>query len=76
MRGADTMSRDAAGVEIGRVGTRRLLAGPKPPTAIVAGNDLCAVGVLAAARELGLTVLQDLSVVGFDDIVRLEYRCV
>ncbi len=69
MRVADTLSRDAGGAEVGRVGTRRLLAGPKPPTAIVAGNDLCAFGVLAAARELGLTVPRDLSVVGFDDIV-------
>ncbi len=63
------MSGDAAGAEIGRVGTRRLLAGSKPPTAIVTGNDLCAFGVLAAVRELGLTVPRDLSVVGFDDIV-------
>lgn len=68
MRGADTMSRDAGGADIGRVGTRRLLAGRKPPTAIVTGNDLCAFGVLAAARELGLSVPRDLSVVGFDDI--------
>ncbi len=67
MRGAD-MSRDAGGAEVGRVGTRRLLSGPKPPTAIVTGNDLCAFGVLAAARDLGLTVPRDLSVVGFDDI--------
>ncbi len=69
IRGNDTMSRDAGGAEVGRVGTRRLLAGPNAPTAIVAGNDLCAFGVLAAARELGLTVPRDLSVVGFDDIV-------
>jgi len=69
MRGTHTLSRDAEGAEVGRVGTRRLLAGPTPPTAIVTGNDLCAFGVLAAARELGLTVPRDLSVVGFDDIV-------
>lgn len=47
---------------------RRLLALPDRPTAIVASNDLEAVGVLGAAREAGLRVPDDLSVVGFDDL--------
>jgi LacI family transcriptional regulator len=45
-----------------------LLALPEPPTAIFAVNDLSAFGVIAAARELGLKVPRDLSVLGFDDI--------
>jgi DNA-binding LacI/PurR family transcriptional regulator len=40
----------------------------KRPTAIFALNDLSALGVYLAARELGLHVPDDLSVVGFDDI--------
>lgn len=38
------------------------------PTAIFAGSDLQALGVLEAARELGLHVPEDLSLVGYDDI--------
>lgn len=44
-----------------------LLRGPNRPTAIFAGNDEMAVGVYFAAREAGLRIPQDLSVVGFDD---------
>ncbi len=38
------------------------------PTALIACNDLCAVGVLTRLRELGVAVPQDVSVTGFDDI--------
>ncbi|MFI5632435.1 LacI family DNA-binding transcriptional regulator [Streptomyces sp. NPDC051664] len=45
-----------------------LLQLPEPPTAIFAGNDLQALGVYEAARQLGLRIPEDLSVVGFDDL--------
>jgi LacI family xylobiose transport system transcriptional regulator len=45
-----------------------LLAGPDRPTAIFAGSDLQALGVLEAARRHGLSVPRDLSVVGYDDV--------
>ncbi|KIF70067.1 LacI family transcriptional regulator [Streptomyces sp. AcH 505] len=45
-----------------------LLRGPDRPTAIFAGSDLQALGVLEAARVRGLQVPGDLSVVGYDDI--------
>ncbi|WP_432158672.1 LacI family DNA-binding transcriptional regulator [Streptomyces sp. bgisy153] len=45
-----------------------LLALPDPPTAIFAGSDLQALGVLQAARLRGLSVPRDLSVVGYDDV--------
>lgn len=45
-----------------------LLALPKPPTAIFAGNDEMAIGVMKAARDRGLDVPGDLSIVGFDDL--------
>ncbi len=53
---------------IGEREGRRLLSLPDRPTAIVAGNDLQALGVYDAAAALGLDVPDDLSVVGFDDV--------
>jgi LacI family transcriptional regulator len=55
-------------VEDGRVAALDLLAGEREFTALVAFNDLVAVGVLRAARALGIDVPGQLSVVGFDDI--------
>lgn len=45
-----------------------LLRLPGRPTAVFAGNDLQALGLYEAARELGLRIPEDLSVVGFDDL--------
>ncbi|GAB2831097.1 LacI family DNA-binding transcriptional regulator [Microbacterium insulae] len=47
---------------------RDLLALPDPPTAFFAGSDLQALGVIAAGSAAGLSVPDDLSVVGYDDI--------
>ncbi|MGY2066271.1 LacI family DNA-binding transcriptional regulator [Blastococcus sp. SYSU DS0619] len=47
---------------------RTLLELPDRPTAIFAGSDEQAFGVLEAARQAGLSVPGDLSVVGFDDL--------
>ncbi|MEU7747321.1 LacI family DNA-binding transcriptional regulator [Nonomuraea sp. NPDC049158] len=43
------------------------LAGPEPPTAVFAGADIAALGVLRAAEERGLTVPDRLSVTGYDN---------
>ena len=54
----------ASGVEA----ARRLLARPERPTALFCISDVLALGAVQAARELGLRVPEDLSVVGFDDV--------
>lgn len=59
--------------ETGFVCARQLLNLSKPPTAIFAANDQSAMGVLEAAREAGLRVPDDLSVVGFDNIPEAAY---
>jgi DNA-binding LacI/PurR family transcriptional regulator len=45
----------------------RLFALPKPPTAIMCGNDLLALGAISAARGRGLRVPEDVAVTGFND---------
>jgi len=50
-----------------------LLALPDRPTAIFAFNDAMAAGVIRAAREKGLTLPEDLSIVGFDDAETAAY---
>jgi LacI family transcriptional regulator len=54
--------------ESGAEAAAELLALPEPPTAIFAGNDEMAIGVMKAARDRGLDVPGDLSIVGFDDL--------
>jgi DNA-binding LacI/PurR family transcriptional regulator len=52
---------------------QRMLAGDDRPTAIFCASDTQALGVIAAARELGLHVPDDLSVIGYDDIEAADY---
>jgi DNA-binding LacI/PurR family transcriptional regulator len=59
--------------EAGQAALAPLLALPDPPTAVLVGSDAQALGVLAAARELGVRVPEDLSVVGTNDIEIAPY---
>jgi LacI family transcriptional regulator len=51
----------------------QLLDMPQPPTAIVACNDLMALGAMTAAQERGLVVGQHVSITGFDDLPPAEH---
>lgn len=57
----------------GRQGAVELLSRRERPTAIVCYNDNMAIGVYAALHEAGLSVPQDMSVTGFDDIAIAQY---
>lgn len=48
--------------------TQKLLCMKDRPTAIFAANDMAAMGVYRAAKEAGLRIPDDLSVVGFDNL--------
>ena len=49
-----------------------LLSRKDPPTAIIAGNDLMALGVMSAVQDQGLEVGSDVAVAGFGDIPLAE----
>ncbi|WP_206192414.1 LacI family DNA-binding transcriptional regulator [Scrofimicrobium canadense] len=59
--------------EGGARATHELLDLPNAPTAIVYGNDLMAIAGMFAAGDRGLSVPNDLSVIGFDDIPLAPY---
>jgi len=52
----------------GTLATQRLLDAAERPTAIVYANDLMAIAGIGVARERGLRVPEDMSVIGYDDI--------
>ena len=55
-------------IEAGRLLGVDILMKKEKPTAIIAVNDLTAIGIIKAAKDCGISVPGDLSVVGIDDI--------
>ena len=51
----------------GYASAAKLFAQTDPPTAIFASNDVMAFGTMEAARERGLRIPEDVSIIGFDD---------
>jgi LacI family transcriptional regulator len=54
--------------DFGHAAMRDILASGEPPTAVFAGSDFIAIGVMQAVKEHGLAVPHDISLVGFDDM--------
>ena len=57
----------------GRAATERLLDATEPPTAIIFSNDLMALAGMSAAYARGMLIPDDISIVGWDDIVVSQY---
>ncbi len=55
-------------VSAGREAFRKLHIGQSPPTAIVCGNDVLAIGAMLEAKAMGLAVPSSVSITGFDDL--------
>lgn len=60
--------------EQARIIAKELLDMPNPPTAVFAATDYQALGVLKAARQLGIKVPEQLAVIGFDDLDMADYE--
>lgn len=56
------------GVAEGGAAFARLMQVETPPTAVICGNDVLAVGAMVRARKMGLSVPDDVSITGFDDL--------
>ena len=57
----------------GERAARALLALPEPPTAIIASNDQMALATLEVARQAGLAVPHDLSIISFDNTPMMQF---
>ena len=53
--------------EAGATAARTMLAEPSLPTAVLAGNDRCALGILDVFTRAGVAVPEEVSLVGYDD---------
>ena len=60
-------------MEDGYQAAKELLERPSRPTAVIAINDVLAMGALRAAWDLGLRIPHDLSLVGYDNIPMANY---
>jgi LacI family transcriptional regulator len=71
--GEDLLARCGPTVEDGYQAAMKLLRLTPRPTALITINDLLAISVMRAATDLGLRIPNDLSLVGFDNILLSNY---
>ena len=65
---------DSSSPELGYLPVKSLLERTRDFTAIFCFNDIAAIGAIRAIRDAGLSVPEDISVVGFDDILSASYH--
>jgi LacI family transcriptional regulator len=69
------VARGGFGYEDGERGFASVMRGRRAPTAVFCVGDLVAVGALNQALRMGLTVPDDVAIVGFDDIAMAAWPC-
>lgn len=69
----DVWNVDSLNVEAGRKISQVLFSGKNRPDAVIACNDLLAIGLMHGAHEQGLSIPEDVAVMGFDNIVLSNY---
>ncbi len=65
---------DTPSPQLGYLATKKILAAGLSFTALIAFNDVSAIGAIRALREAGFRVPEDVSVVGFDDIQSAAFQ--
>jgi LacI family transcriptional regulator len=67
--GDDFVVSSDSSIKAGKKAAAALIGGTNRPTAIFCCNDLLAIGALQAAKEAGIRVPEQLSIIGFDDTI-------
>jgi DNA-binding LacI/PurR family transcriptional regulator len=68
------LNRDISSPELGYPVVQQLMTAGRKFTAIVAFNDMSAIGAIRALQDFGLGVPEDVSVIGFDDISAASFN--
>jgi len=68
------LNRDISSPELGYPVVQQLMTAGRKFTAIVAFNDMSAIGAIRALQDFGLRVPEDVSVIGFDDISAASFN--
>ena len=68
------LDRDISSPQLGYPAMQQFLSAGKPFTAVIAFNDMSAIGAIRALQDFGLDVPGDISVIGFDDIKAAEFN--
>jgi len=68
------LDRDSPSPDVGYAVTRKLLERSEWFSALLAWNDISAIGAIQALRDSGIRVPEDVSVIGFDDIQTAAYQ--
>ncbi len=69
----DYIYEDIPSLQAGENGMKKIMSAKNPPSAVIGGADVLAIGAISAANSLGLNVPKDVSIVGIDNIPFASY---